>query len=396
MSASAARRRKQILLKKQQQAAESESNNGDPVSARLYNLLSGTESTTTESIAYEALQLAQSQIRRHVKSNQAQEAIHLAYDVSMTLLEKKKRMVSVASQLLGLLAEVLHETKIDCTEELVEKMSKIDVAYKKALEDGYDIKIEKEKEEVQRLERLQMIFLKKVTRWSAMYGTILHGHLTLHALVGEQCWIVGDHSNLKSKSDSSEEESSDERRTESVTHFALAEKPQRIFDLLKTLPAPTKTEEKTGRNGGTAAERDCLLTRSILVFIALENLRDGNELLLSFVNDLKHKRKIEKVATSYMDKNDGFAPTHMMFCNMLLQNCEKDRAGPLFQWLLRSFAYDLTNMKPDVKAYTTKIGRVYFGITPPPSMLNMMENMMGMMSGGGAMAGMPMGAMGGA
>ena len=138
-----------------------------------------------------------------------------------------------------------------------------------------------------------------------------------------------------------------------------------------------------GRNGGSACERDCLFTRAILVFIAVQNLRDANALLKSYIS--LTKVDMSALAKSYINKNDGKAPTHIMFCTMLLQICEKDRAGPLFQWLLRSFSYDLNQMKPDVKAYTTKIGRVYFNIQPPPSMFNMMENMMSMMGGAAAM-----------
>jgi len=383
MSASAARRRKQLLLKKHQAVIESESVNVDPVNARLHSLLEDSEHT--ETVAYEALQLAQSQIRRYVQASQGKKAISLAYDTCMVLLEKKNRMVSVASQLLGLLADVLNEAKVDCTEELVGKMSKIDSTYKKALYDDYDVKVEKDKAEVERLQRLHMNFLKKVTKWSVDNGTIIHGHFVLHGLLGEQSWIIGLHNQ------SNDKETSIERRAESISHLALAENPQRILELLKTLSAPTNEEEKMGRDEGTACERDCLFTRAILVFITLENLRDANTLLLSFTNDIPHRRNMNQQAKSYMNKTDGFAPTHIMFCNMLLQTCEKDRAGPLFQWLLRSFTQDLNMMKPDVKAYTTKIGRVYYNIMPPPSMLNMMENMMGMMGGVG---GMPMGAMG--
>jgi len=384
MSAAAARRRKQLLKKQQANAAS-----GDPVNARLQTLLAGDEDSG-ESVAYEALQLAQSQIRRLEKQNQPDEAVKLAIDVSMTLLEKKDRMVSVASQLLGLLAEILNESQTDCTDESVTKMVKLDSAYKKALKDGYDMKCDKDKEEVERLQRLHMSFLKKIARWSIERGTIQHGNMTLHSLVGEQCWIVGLHSQSTDQDDEEAQEAIHERRAESVVHLALAEKPQRIFELLKTLPSPTKDEESMGRNGGTAAERDLLLTRSVLVFIALENLRDANALLSSYVNDIPHDRSIETLAKSYMNKTDGFAPSHIMFCNMLLQICEKERAGPLFQWLLKNFNKELQTLKPDVKPYTTKIGRVYFGIMPPPSMLNMMENMMGMMGGAG---GNPMAAM---
>jgi hypothetical protein len=76
---------------------------------------------------------------------------------------------------------------------------------------------------------------------------------------------------------------------------------------------------------------------------------------------------------------------------MLLRICEKEmKTGPLYSWLLKSFNSELSGMfKPDVvKAYCTKIGRVYFNIQPPPSMMSTLESMMGGMGGLGGMGGM--------
>jgi hypothetical protein len=76
---------------------------------------------------------------------------------------------------------------------------------------------------------------------------------------------------------------------------------------------------------------------------------------------------------------------------MLLRICEKDvKTAPLFTWLVRNFGAELGTMhNPEkIKSYTTKIGKVYFDIQPPPSMMAMMENMMGMMGGGGMVGGM--------
>ena len=54
-------------------------------------------------------------------------------------------------------------------------------------------------------------------------------------------------------------------------------------------------------------------------------------------------------------------------------------------WLMKSFRRELDLMiKPQVvQSYLTKIGKVYFNIQPPPSMMSMMENMLG----GGGMGG---------
>ena len=90
MSAAAARRRKQKALKAASRGAE-------PVSSRLSALLDGD--SVDESTVYEALQLAQSQVRRYVKLSQYENATEAAYSVSLKLLENHGR-VSVASQLM--------------------------------------------------------------------------------------------------------------------------------------------------------------------------------------------------------------------------------------------------------------------------------------------------------
>jgi len=261
----------------------------------------------------------------------------------------------------------------------------IDKLYREALELSFEGTDEQEEEE--RLSRLHYKFLRRIVRWSAEYGTIQYGDMRLHTALAMQCWsmAVKYKSSLQKMKD---EEFDDvtvmqEITAEAMIHLALAEDTKQIIDILKTLDAPTDKQLSMGRNGGSACQRDCLFTRAILVFIAVQNLRDANILLKEYI--ALTEADMPALAKSYINKNDGKAPTHIMFCTMLLQICEKDRAGPLYQWILRSFSNDLNLMKPDVKAYTTKIGRVYFNIQPPPSMFHMMENMMGMMGGAAAM-----------
>ena len=106
MSAAAARRRKQLLARKkaQEEAAAAGNDALDPVSAQLQKLLEDPEKLAEEATAYEALQLAQSQIRKKVHSGSYAEAIELACSASLTILEQGR--VSVASQLTSLLANV--------------------------------------------------------------------------------------------------------------------------------------------------------------------------------------------------------------------------------------------------------------------------------------------------
>eukprot|EP00562_Extubocellulus_spinifer_P031160 CAMPEP_0178723888 /NCGR_PEP_ID=MMETSP0699-20121125/25801_1 /TAXON_ID=265572 /ORGANISM="Extubocellulus spinifer, Strain CCMP396" /LENGTH=424 /DNA_ID=CAMNT_0020375027 /DNA_START=56 /DNA_END=1330 /DNA_ORIENTATION=+ len=402
MSAAAARRRKQLAKKASAEASGGEGT--DPVSARLQSLLSD-ESDKSEETAYEALQLAQSQVRRFVKTGKYDDATQLAYDVSMTLLEKMGR-ASVASQLLNLLVQVLNETHTECTPEWTARFAKIDAAYRAAVTADATI----DAEERERLGRLHLQFLRGVVKWSDNLGTVRYGAQDLHELLGNQCWrMAGAYQEEDSRAAAAaaaaaqqaggdvDEEDEDASvpwlRCEAVTHLSLAEKPSSIASYLKTLPAPTADELKMGHDC-PASERDALLTRSVLVLCAVENLRDANILLRAYIADIE-SRDVDDLKKSYMDKKDGRAPAHIIFCSMLLRVCEKEiKTGPLYTWLLKSFGSELSTMfKPDVvKAYCTKIGRVYFNIEPPPSMMSTLENMMGMMGGGGgAMGGGGMG-----
>jgi hypothetical protein len=359
MSAAAARRRKQLAARQLE---------GDAVELKLKTLLEGSEDEPT---AYEALQLAQSQVRKCVHSLKFAEAADLAYSSSLVLLQNKK--VSVASQLLDLLVDVLKETHTDVTDAWIAKISELSAAQNQALANSELSEIE-----TNRLLRLQREFLRKCVSWSADLGTIRFGNPKLLELLGDQCWTV------PAKND----EDGEDRHSimcDAVQAMCLAEQPLKIAAWLKTLPAPTAAELKLG-HGCPPADRDALLTRAILLFVAMQNLRDANILMRTYMNEIE-ERQVEAMTQSYMKKDDGLAPTHFVFCCMLLRICEKDtRTGPLFTWLLKSFRRELDMMiKPQaVQSMLTKIGKVYFNIQPPPSMMSMMENMLG----GGGMGGM--------
>jgi Golgi to ER traffic protein 4 len=365
MSAAAARRRKQLLARK---ASEGE----DLVTQQLNKLLSPSGEPMDEASAYETLQLAQSQVKKKEHSGDYVGATDLAYQASLALL--KKGRVSVASQLLNLMVEILRETHTAETDTHLDRIVELHEAHIKAM-DGQT------GQEATRLHRLQRDWLRAMTTWSAELGRTKFGSNRLHALLSEQSWILAS---LVVVEEEDDEEDIIDLRCDAVQHSALAENPEKILEMLKTLPAPTEDETKLGHTC-PPAQRDALLTRALLAFCALENLRDGNKLLRAYIDTIE-ERPIADLAKSYTNKDDGKAPSHVIFGCMLLRICEKDvRTGPLFSWLLRSFKRELDRLyKPQVVlGYTTKIGKIYFNITPPPSMMNMMENMMSMMGGGG-------------
>jgi hypothetical protein len=365
MSAAAARRRKQLL------ARQKEANQEDAVSAQLNKLLASDE-LGEEAVAYEALQLAQSQVRKKVHGGDFAGAVSLSYEGSLAIL--KKGRVSVASQLLTVMTEVLRETHTEETSDLIDKIQILHDAHHVAMEGRTGA-------EANRLHRLHRDWVRRCVQWSSELGPIRFGHFRLQELLAQQCWFLATNESTKSEEDAEEIM---ELKTDAVTHMALAEKPLAIVEWLKTLPAPTDAETATGHTC-PPAERDALFTRAVLCLCAIENLRDANILVRAYMNDVE-TRPIEELQKSYTSKEDGKAPSHVIFNSMLLRICEKDvRTGPLFSWLLRSFKRELEGLyKPQIVAsYTTKIGKIYFNIQPPPSMVNMLENMMSMMGGGG-------------
>lgn len=390
MSAAAARRRKQRAAK---------SGDADPIQVRLDALLKDP-TLNEEAVAYEALQLAQSAVRRNVKIGNFAQATEVAYTSSLTLLTKSGR-VSVSSQLMMGLLQVLTETHTVCTQKWVDRFAELDAAYRVALE--ADTKMDPA--ERGRLQRLHQQFLIKGLKWSNDLGNTRHGELGMHFVLADHCWnmscdeaVIGSEADREdaaaaSQDDDEEEEEGDlqvDLRYDAVTHYALAEKVSTITEKLKSLPAPTDEEMKMGHEC-PPAQRDALLTRAVLVLLAIENLRDATKLVSYFWKDIE-TRSADELKKSYLDKADGKAPSHVMFVSMLLRISEKDvKTAPLFTWLVRNFGAELGTMHQSsiIKSYTTKIGRLYFDIQPPPSMMGMMENMMGMMGGGG------MGGMGG-
>lgn len=342
-------------------------------------------------------------MRRNVKLGKFANATDVAYSTSLALLLKSGR-ASVSSQLLAVLVQVLSETHTECTEKWVGRFADLDAAYRKALvEDG-----SMSSDERGRLQRLHLQFLKKGLKWSNDLGKTRFGDMGMHALLGDHCWnmscdeaVVGTEEEKKeaaAKISSQEEEDDDEYededleiglRNEAVSHYALAEKIDTVLEKLKSLPAPTAEEGAMG-HVCMPAQRDALLTRTILVLLAVENMRDARTLVASYLAEIETSRTEAQLKKSYLDKADGKAPSHIIFVCMLVRICEKDaKTAPLFNWLVRNFGAELGTMHdPEVvKTYTTKIGRVYFNIQPPPNMMDMMENMMGMMGGMGGMGG---------
>ncbi len=83
------------------------------------------------------------------------------------------------------------------------------------------------------------------------------------------------------------------------------------------------------------AQQEALLTRSVLVLFAVENMREAQKLAASYLAEIETDRPPVSLKKSYLEKMDGKAPSHVMFCCMLVRIFEKDaKTAPLspFPW----------------------------------------------------------------
>jgi hypothetical protein len=150
----------------------------------------GREYTSTgrsEETAYEAQQLAQSRIRKKINAGRPLDACDLAYSGCLTILQKGR--VSLASQLLTLLVEVLRETQTIGMPEWLDRLATLQEAHSNAMDDKDNANL-MTGPEASRLNRLQRDWLRATVQWSADISTIKYGANRLHELLGQQCWKV--------------------------------------------------------------------------------------------------------------------------------------------------------------------------------------------------------------
>mmetsp|Transcript_23638 Transcript_23638/g.36477 ORF Transcript_23638/g.36477 Transcript_23638/m.36477 type:complete len:358 (-) Transcript_23638:42-1115(-) len=351
MSAAAARRRKQ-LLQKQKQQQEQSTNGTDAVATRLKQLLSEELSETT---AYEALQLAQSLLRKAVQTDHKDAVLEVTHNLCSKLLTGEKSdnnvyFIGMASQILVEAAAAMLEVRVPANFENIQKFVELDAFFTTALG-----KLN-ERDAIQEKQRVK--YLQKALKWSDLMGSVRYGDLKMNSLLADALWVVGG-----------------EFRGDSVNHAALAEEPSAIVQRLMACGDDEKEEVKQ-------SERDVLLTRAVLVFCAVENLRDANAVLKAYM-EADPSRDFDKLATDFLSK-EVKVKSHVIFCTSVvgILECEQ-KAGALYTWLLGKFQGYLQR-NPELLPYTTKIGKIYFNIQPPPSMLSQMENMMAMMGGMGA------------
>jgi hypothetical protein len=135
-------------------------------------------------------------------------------------------------------------------------------------------------------------------------------------------------------------------------HFAAGEAP---------LLLNAKIQE-TFPDASQQLERDQAVTLGVVNFLALENLRDANELLFAFLKDQKAKK---------FDTSSEL----LKFDDYVLQTCKRD-AAPLFKQLVNAYASILDYDDALPALLLGPVALRFFGIKPKVNpMMSMLQSM---------------------
>lgn len=263
--------------------------------------------------AYEALQLFRSRAIRLRTKNDTIGAIGVLVQGSKCLLANSYE--NAGAELATLFLDILNESCRDLDGDLRRLISEVELSFSPPSSSH------------------RVEFLKGCVKWSIKMGTRELGDPLLHLTLAKCLWENGDKS--------------------SIYHFAAGE-------------APEQFSQKMDDTYGSEAQqvpRERALTLGILHFLALENLRDANELMNFY-------RKAQKSRGQAVDSE------LTTFCKYLLLTCRRD-AQPLFKTLVNKYASTLDYDENVPALLTGPIGQKFFGIQPKANpMMSMLQQML--------------------
>ena len=261
--------------------------------------------------AYEALQLFRSKAIRQRSKNEFLEAVKTTAVGAKCLLVNGYE--TAGSELSNLSLELVTENKFDLNEELRALFTEIDSAYPKT-------------------SPARVEFLKGVVKWTILCGRKELGDAQMQTRLADCLWEVNDKT--------------------AAFHFAAGEAPVPYNDKIFATFTEANQQDK----------RDQALTLGVANFLALENLRDANEMVFRY-------KKISKEKGFRLDSK------LIKFNDYLLLTCRRD-AAPLFKQLVNAYASDLDF---DETVPTLMLGPIavrMFGIKPKINpMMSMLQSM---------------------
>lgn len=262
--------------------------------------------------AYEALQLYRSRSIRLKNKNDVEGAMKSCTAGTILLLENNYE--NAAKELADVLLELFAETHQAVNDETRGML--------------YSISEKFPPRSAHRVE-----FLKACIKWSAEHGSKEGGDPVLHTKLAECLW--------------------DNQDKNAANHFAQGEAPKLFSEKIFA----------TYSNASDNEARDRALTVGVVNFLALENLRDANELYRTYT-------------TTAQAKGYPVDSALLTFCDYLLQVSRRD-AQPLFKQIVNEYAsvVDFDDQVPTL--LMGPIASKLFGIKPKVNpMMSMLQSMM--------------------
>ncbi len=232
------------------------------------------------------------------------------------------------------LMEVQRENGMGLSEEWLSKVYMLDGLYEKLIQAAVqkgEQEGQNDNDAVLSVYKLKLRFLKAAHKWAVYFSKKFTGDAKINVLIGKTLIALGKINN-------------------GLNYLASGESPTDVLQQVMVLPKPNSPKYKEAH-----------LAYSLLCFLGLGNLRDANAIISGWQT------------CCGLDEGEPNGRLYD-FCIFLCKTAEYD-AAPVYQRLRTAYKDDIKKY-PEFKQLIEEVGKTIFGITPPPSGLQNVMNML--------------------
>jgi len=288
-------------------SAEQEQNRG------IASIVQKAEKSVENGNFYEAQQMYKTLYFRYLNKKRYADVRELLVSGATTML--RHNQLNEGIELAQLLLNLYKDTKVKVTKESLDPILNIIILHLSKTEDGNDVNDG---------------FIKNVAKWTMENGEFKEGDPTFHNTLAEYYYSKGP-----------------EYFGKAQKHFLRGNEIVKFANMLVTWSQLVPSSEK-----------DLIIARAVLQYIALSNLKDANIVMDSFMKALP-----ELPQTPLIN-----------FLRFLLVAMERD-AYPLFDILRKKYKPSL-DRDPSFQQYLDHIALTYFKVQPTGGMNNFLGEMM--------------------
>jgi hypothetical protein len=263
---------------------------------------------SSESGAYEALQLFRSRAQRFLTKGENMVALRTTVEGAVKLI--RGGYFAAATELCSQLVDILNKTEADITNsDIREIVFNVDDAFVQAVESRTEDITESSVENTKTIAnafKSRKEFLKGCVKWSQTSGPREYGDPALNLRLASALWVTDNQ--------------------KATYHYVVGEAPAALSQKI--------SDTFGGKDADHVLARDRALTLGVCHFLALENLRDANELVIHF-------KKAQK------NRGNNVETKLVTFCSQLLECCRRD-AAPLFKQLVNTVVPDISGWGNDM------------------------------------------------